>query len=110
MILRSLVLDPRDLARETGWSLKPQGLCRDEICVPFPERSDGPLDARTVANALSMPLVEDAGLWALGPRSGGRALASARAPDLVLPDLVGRPFRLSSLRGRKVFLLAWAPW
>jgi hypothetical protein len=60
-----------------------------------------------------MALVRDdvAGLWALGPESlGDRALISAEAPELVLDDLAGDPFRLSSLRGQKVALVAWAPY
>ena len=59
-----------------------------------------------------MPLVHDAaaGLWALGPEAGGRALTSAQAPELILPDWRGNEFRLSSLRGRKVLLVAWASW
>ena len=65
------------------------------------------------AERLRMALVhdEDAGLWALGPESlGDRALLSAEAPELVLDDLAGAPFRLSSLRGQKVLLVAWAPY
>jgi hypothetical protein len=50
------------------------------------------------------------GLWALGPESGGRALASAFLPELELPHVDGTPFRLSSLRGTKVLLIAWASW
>ena len=59
-----------------------------------------------------MPLVHDeaAGLWSLGPESGGKALTTATAPDFELPDRHGQPFRLSSLRGRKVLLLTWASW
>ena len=112
MILRSLRLDPGELARATGWSLTADGFCRGDVCIAFAAPADGPLDARDVAARLAMPLVEDAGagLWALGPPSGGRALDSATAPDLELPDVEGRPFRLSSLRGWKVLLLAWAPW
>ena len=54
---------------------------------------------------------EDAGLWALGPESlGDRALISAEAPELVLDNLDGAPFRLSSLREQKVLLVAWAPY
>ena len=102
------------LARETGWEVKPQGACRGEECVPLPP---GALDGDRVelpafAERLGMPLLHDEehGLWSLGPRAGGRALASADAPDLVLPTLTGEPFPLAALRGRKVLIAAWASW
>jgi hypothetical protein len=66
-----------------------------------------------VAAKLGMPLVEapEHGVHALGPESlGGRALTSAEAPDLTLPDLEGKPFRLSSLKGSKILIYAWAPY
>ena len=62
---------------------------------------------------LGMAVVHDAdaGLWAIGPESfGGRALVSAEAPELVLDDLDGNAFALSSLRGQKVVLVSWAPY
>jgi hypothetical protein len=62
---------------------------------------------------MGLPLVGDPdhGIWALGPwAGGGRALVSAGAPDLVLPDVDGHAFRLSSLRGQKVLILSWAPY
>jgi hypothetical protein len=48
----------------------------------------------------------------LGVAAAARAaaLASLEAPDFVLPDLTGRPHRLSDYRGRKVVLVAWASW
>jgi hypothetical protein len=67
-----------------------------------------------ISERLGMPLVADEphGIWALGPETTvtGRALTSAVAPELVLPDADGNPFKLSSLRGRKVLLVAWASW
>jgi hypothetical protein len=60
-----------------------------------------------------MAVVADAelGVWAVGPETlGGRALISAEAPDLVLPDLDGNEFALRSMRGKKVALVAWAPY
>jgi hypothetical protein len=54
---------------------------------------------------------DDAGVWALGPDTvSGKALASAVAPELVLPDIDGQPFHLSSLRGQKVAIVCWAPY
>jgi hypothetical protein len=53
----------------------------------------------------------EAGLWALGPETlGDRALVSAEAPDFILDDLDGNPFRLSSVRGQKVLIVSWAPY
>jgi hypothetical protein len=111
VIFAARAVDAAELERQTGWHLEGRGLCRGDVCVPF-RHVDGPVAIDEVGRALGMPVVEDAhsGLVALGPRSGGRALTSAVAPDLTLPDLDGRPFAQSSLRGWKVLLVAWAPW
>jgi len=111
MILDHLDIDARAFCAGTGWEIKPEGACMGDICVPLPP-ADG-FDLRATAETLRMALVHDAdaGLWALGPASlGSRALASADAPDLSLPDLDGNEFRLSSLRGQKAVLVAWAPY
>lgn len=98
----------------TGWSFKPEGACKDVRCVPLPPGAVSPdgVDLRIVADRLRMPLLEDdaSGFWALGPEAGGRALTTATAPDLVLPDLDGRAVALSSYRGTKVLIAAWASW
>jgi hypothetical protein len=85
--------------------------------VPLPDSArtaDGRLDAPIVAERLGMPIVRDEahGLLALGPETAvtGRALTTAIAPDLELTDVDGNPFRLGSLRGQKVLLVAWASW
>ena len=115
VILTELVTDTDAFTARTGWTAKPQGLCQDELCVPAPGsiRDDGRLDVAVIAERLGMPLVHDDehGMWALGPASlRGHALASAEAPDPILEDRDGNPFRLSSLHGRKVLLVAWASW
>ena len=113
MILTGLEVDRVELERRTGWAIKPEGACKGDICVPLPGAVGAPADARMLADRLGMPLVEDAaaGLWALGPETlAGRALTTATAPDLELPDWQGQPFRLRDLRGQKVLLVAWASW
>jgi hypothetical protein len=110
MILDSLDVPADAFTVATGWEIKPEGACKGDVCVPL---GGGAFDVRRTAQRLGMALVEDSdlGLWALGPESvGGRALASAEAPELVLPDLTGHSFRLSSLRGQKVALVSWAPY
>jgi hypothetical protein len=116
MILDRLDVDPDAFAARTGWVLKPEGACKGDLCVPLPDQArtaDGRIDATTVADRLGMPLVHDPdhGVWALGPATvTGRALDTAEAPEPGLPDFQGNPFRLSSLHGRKVLLVAWASW
>ncbi|MDQ6649972.1 MAG: hypothetical protein M3Z02_07655 [Actinomycetota bacterium] len=114
MIAEALYVDEQVVSEQTGWLLKPEGACKGERCVPLPagSRRDGQVDVRVLSERLRMPLVHDEqrGLWALGPESGGHALTDAEAPDLVLPDLAGQPVALSSLRGRKVLIAAWASW
>lgn len=93
----------------TGWAIKAQGACKGDVCVPLP----GGFSAADAAHRLGMATVNDptTGLWAIGPESvSGRALVTAEAPELALDDINGQPFRLSSLRGTKVILVAWAPY
>lgn len=110
-VFASLFPDQVTFERLTGWSVKPEGLCRGDRCVPVAS-CDGRVDLQAFADQSGRALVHDpAGeLWALGPESGGRALASADLPEIELPDLEGKPFRVSSLRGVKVLLVAWASW
>lgn len=110
MIFEGPLPEPAVLLRSVGWELRPSGACRDDRCMPLPAGARG--DASRLADALGMPLIHDAatGTWCLGPESGGRALETAVAPELVLPDHRGRLFALSSLLGQKVLLVAWASW
>jgi hypothetical protein len=112
MILEKLTVPAADFERRTGWEIRPEGACKGDRCVPIPE-SDGPdLDAEMLSKRLGMALVHDEahGLWALGPESGGHALATAELPEITLPARDGTPFPIRSLRGQKVLLVAWASW
>jgi hypothetical protein len=111
VITASLEITAEDFTSATGWEIKPEGACKGEVCVPL-ESADG-FDLAATAKRLRMAVVhdEEAGLWAIGPESlGDRALVSAESPEVTLDDLDGNAFRLSSLRGQKVLLVAWAPY
>ena len=107
-----------DFARATGWQLKPQGLCIDEICVPV-------RDAKTLTNQTQIDLVEFARVTnqnivvdqerkvaALGEHADTRsaAMTSLDAPDFRLPDIHGRQVSFSDFNRRKRLLLAWSSW
>ena len=116
MILGSLEgVTAADFGLRTGWNPKPEGLCRGDICVHAPGslRDDETVDVRIAAARLGMPLLhdEDHGVYVLGPATAtGRALSTATAADPELITRDGAPFRLSSLRGRKVVFVAWASY
>jgi hypothetical protein len=116
MILESLAVGLDQLEARTGWAIKPQGACKGEVCVPLPVGTvaNGTVDARVLAERLGMPLVADVahGVWALGPETSttGRALTTAVAPDIILPDIHGNAVRIADMRPKKVVVVSWASW
>ena len=120
--LLGMILTEKKIRRDefetgTGWKITPQGACKGEVCVPLPSSTplgrDPLVDVAELAEAMGLPLVYEEGhrVWALGPESiGARALLEAEAADFELPGLDGELFRLSSLRGQKVLVYAWAPY
>jgi hypothetical protein len=112
-----------DLKRATRFEVKPQGVCRDELCFPLPKArqqefvhkdADGSWFNMTAFAALvHQPVAHDAamGTWYFGLRSDQRQrLSSLQAPDFTLPDLQGQPHRLSDFHGKKILLVTWASW
>src|ERR1700683_564217 len=118
----NLWLEAIDLARASGWELKPEGVCKGDVCVPIPRarEADFVRDGRrkfnlaAFARHLAQPIVHDDknGVWFFGAGAAARrsTMASLEAPDFELPDLDGKMHRLSDYRGKKVLLAAWASW
>lgn len=113
MLARSSTVARSDFEQQTGWVFKPEGACKGDVCIPLQQTPGDNLDVVATARAMGLPVVTDENhnLIAIGPESqGNRALTSIEAPELDLPDLNGNTFQLSSLRGQKVVVYAWAPY
>jgi peroxiredoxin len=110
-----LFVDPEVL----GWALKPEGLCRGDVCVPTNGEpalaaTDGTVDVEAFARLLGRACAVDAehGVAVVGETSADRrALAVDRtAPDFELPDLDGKPVALHDYAGKKRIIATWASW
>jgi len=113
------------LSTLTGFALKPEGLCADEICVPLPrpgpdeagwtqERADASfIDATAFAEHVGQPFTrsEDGSVWSFASVPLLESpLLTGQAPEFELQDREGNAVRLSDFRGSKVLLLTWASW
>jgi hypothetical protein len=111
-----LWMSAADAEKVTGWTLKPEGMCRDERCVPLPVAAvkGTEVDVEAFWQKLGGPVIasQEGDAWALGAPADERnaALEGLQAPDFTLPDVDGKPRTLSELRGKKVFLATWASW
>jgi hypothetical protein len=115
-----LWIDAREFQIATGWSLKPEGFCRGDTCVPVPPGralefvSGNTVNAAALWSRIGNPVMHDAAgeVWVLGTSAAVRStsLQSLQAPDFSLPDLGGRTRTLSEYHGKKVLLATWASW
>lgn len=115
-----LWLDKADVEGATGWALKPEGFCKDDICVPVPAgreaefSRDDRVDVAAFWGLMNRPAVSsgDGNVWFLGEGAESRndALLSLDAPDFTLPDLDGNLHSLTDFRGKRVLLATWASW
>ena len=115
-----LWLNNSDVESATGWTLKPEGFCKGDICVPVPAGREAEFtrDDQVSVSAfwahMNQPAVSsaDGDVWFLGEGAQSRndALLSLEAPDFTLPDLDGKMHSLTDFRGKRVLLATWASW
>jgi hypothetical protein len=117
-------LKPADLPAATGWEIKPEGVCRDEACLPLTEEltdqllhdfeGERWLNLSAFARHAGQPVAAEraARVWSFGAPAyeRQRRASSDVAPNFTLPDFDGKPHSLADYAGKKVFLLTWASW
>jgi len=122
--LTDLWITTSDLTRATRFVIKPQGVCRDELCFPLPKNRKTEFVAKKgsttwfnlseFARLIKQPRVIDEknGVWYFGARAAEQSgyLTSLEAPNFTLPDLNGKLHSLADFRGQKVLLVTWASW
>ncbi|MEZ5246380.1 MAG: hypothetical protein R2707_14865 [Acidimicrobiales bacterium] len=113
-----VLTDAGGVAEALGWELKPEGLCRGDVCVPVrPDaavRNGDRIDLGAVASVLGMASMvdEQAAVVAVSaPAADRRAALKGRvAPGFSLPDLDGKLRSLEEFKDRKRLLIAFASW
>jgi hypothetical protein len=114
----TVLLAPDALEEATGWDLRPEGLCRGDVCVPRRAGDglvvDDQIDLAAFAALMQRPLAydADAGIAVLAdaPEQHAAAFDARVAPEWTLPNLDGNPVSSSDFVGRKKLLVAWASW
>jgi peroxiredoxin len=114
----TFLIDADRLPDALGWELKPDGLCREDTCVPVAHpsglRVGDRLDLAAVAAALGRPAIIDveAGLMAVALPAELRrqALDDLRAPAFELPDVDGKLHHLDEWLGLKRLLVTFSSW
>jgi hypothetical protein len=112
----ALWIQRADLPSINGFELKPQGACREEICIPIPRPMlrGAQFNLTAFAERIGQRVVADpaARVWSFGeiPVVRGAFLESRVAPEFSVPDRKGRAVRLSQFRGKKVLVVTWASW
>ncbi len=113
-----LRLGTKPVLAALGWTQKPEGLCQGDVCVPISSRpdliSDQGVDLIGLGEVLGRPVAVDTNeaVVSLGAETAahGAELGGGVAPDFTLPDLTGKEYSLSSFKGKKVLLIAYASW
>lgn len=101
-----------------GWTVKPEGLCRGDVCVPWAAgaapAAGAAIDLLAVASRLGHPtLVDaDAGVVVVGVSAERRrgAVDALQLPEFALPDLDGAVHPSHEWSRRKRLLVAFSSW
>ena len=103
-----------DLPKINDFEVKPQGACREDLCIPLSKDlvRDAWFNLTGFARKTSEAYLNEANVWSFGeiPVLRGAFVNSRIAPDFAVPDRKGRIVHLNDFRGKKVLVVTWASW
>ncbi len=104
-----------DLPRINDFEVKPQGACREDVCIPLSKgllKGDYFNLSAFARKTREVVLKADTAVYSFGeiPVLRGAFYNSRIAPDFAVPDRKGKVVHLSDFRGKKVLVITWASW
>jgi len=116
----ALWLSQAEAENATGWLIKPEGFCKDDVCVPIPAGRDSDYVRSDEVNVAAFwelmgkpaAATQQRDLWFLGEGAQARndALQSLQAPEFTLPDFNGKLHSLTDFARKRILLITWASW
>ena len=104
-----------DLKKINDFEVKPQGACREDLCIPISkdlQRGEWFNLSGFARKTGESVIKDDSGVYSFGeiPLVRGAFYSTRVAPDFAVPDRKGRVVHLSDFRGKKVLVITWASW
>ena len=116
----ALLIRPEDLPEINGFTLKPEGACYADLCIPVGDsllvEQDGArwFDLTGFADLLGQPYVADtaARVWSFAdiPARREGMMVDAMAPDFTVTDRAGQVVSMADLKGKKALIVTWSSW
>lgn len=116
----SLLIDPADLPKVNGFTLKPEGACYADMCIPIGESlfteqaGEQWFDLTAFADLLDQTYVADtqSKVWSFAeiPARRESMMVDAMAPDFKVTDRKGQVVSMADLKGKKALIVTWSSW
>jgi len=117
---QGLLIDPADLPKINGFTLKPEGACYGDMCIPIGDsllvEQDGVqwFDLTAFADFLGQDYVGDtqSQVWSFAelPARRESMMVDAMAPDFEVTDRGGQVVNMADLKGKKALIVTWSSW
>ncbi len=115
-----LLIDPADLPKVNGFTLKPEGACYADMCIPIgdslliEQAGEQWFDLTAFADLLGQVYVADtrSKVWSFAeiPARRESMMVDAMAPDFKVTDRKGQVVSMADLKGKKALIVTWSSW